>query len=663
MSLLKFQQKTVQSPRGAWTSVYNRRVGTPSRATVMQNMRVQYGTVRSRPGTSAVFNSTDKVTGLFNWITPSGKNLVLYQDGDSIKSYEQTTAESATLVSGFNVARAPSFAPLDVWVYFTGYDTQGNGTVQCQIYDGVNVDKAFPAPPDITGFSAVDGGAGFCTQGTHFFGFVYQNRTGYAGVPTTSLGEPFSFTTDSPLRQVNITVSLAAQSDGGANVGGGVQATLFLIATRVDNPGIWYFIPTDAQTGQIGEQPVPLNTPVTLNFVFSLSDEDIATSLAGDTAQANFLFLTQDANGNGPFDPSFVVAYGQRMCYGAGTTLYVSDIANPQQIAADTNAIRMQNQRAIGAAFQLPGSPNLYVSGDRWTGYVNDNSDSPSTWGEPIGVSDALGAALPCHVCAATGGNYVWIVTESGPYYFDGTFTANQMLYLISGLDTQGVPIGWDRVNWNAAYAIQIKDDVANLKLYIAVPLDGAAECNYMFVIDYRMGKTFETVDIGIETFTQRQFSSIGVVKEISTGLTNLWIGPAAAGTVNHFDIATHNDVGNPIQCIWQSGQVRGAEISTSRIRVGYLDIWARGHAPVVDGNSTLGLAIISMDLSQIVTPDLQGNMGVPATLSPLPGIMYSAKFDLTCYNYTVAFQTNAVDAWMEISGFTAYQNADISNR
>lgn len=757
MSLRGFIGKPVLVPRGSWGALLNRRKGTPSRASEMQNMRIRFGTARSRPGTSAVFTSAGKVSGMFNWVTPFEQNLVLYQDGTAIKSYNQATATSATLLTGVT-GNKPSFASLDVWTYFCGYDTSGNGTFQCQIFDGTNVDKAFRGPPVITAWTAVDGGPGYCTQGQHFIGFVYQNRTGFSGVPVTAISypitvtsnaapdvltapgnnlqngqqvtiagatgdtaingtmlvanvtgdtfqltdtsgnpingngvyagggvvtNPIQVTTTAGLRQINISVTLPPQADGGLSANGNIQATLFLIATRSDNPALWYFIPTDAQTGQIGQQPVPLNATVTLNFVFSLSDEDIAASLAGDTAQANFLFLTQDAGGNGPSlnpilpqaGPNFVVAYGQRMCYGAGTTLYVSDINAPQQIAPDLNQVRMQSQRAIGAAFQLPGSPALYLSGDRWTGYVTDNSDTPSTWGEPIGVSDALGAQFPDHVCAATGGNYVWIVTESGPYYFDGQFTSNQLLYLITGYNEQNQPTGWNRVNWNASYAIQIRDDVANLKVYVAVPLDGATECNYQFVIDYRMGKTFDTVDIGIDQFTlssssvsqstPRPFGSIAVIKEVATGRTNLWIGPDTAGRIAHFDVTTHNDLSLPIQCIWQSGLVRGTDIAeASMVRVGYLDIWIRGNAPLVAGESTLGLAIISQDTQFVATPDLQSTMGVPAAVIPSPGIQYSAKFDMTHINdYTVAFQTNAVDSWFELSGFTAYHKPDLSNR
>ena len=896
MSLKGFAPgKRIESPRGMWQSVANRRANTPSRGSFAQNVRFRFGTARTRPGTSAVFASAGAVTGMFNWITPGGTNLVLYQDGSSIKSYTQALATSATLVSGLNTATVafavsattnaspdvltvpghtfsngdfvvgsgalgdtaingifavsnvsgstlellnfsatlvagngaytgggiltrygagtPNFAPLDVWAYFCDYSTAGPGAYQARIFDGVNVDKAFRPPPTITGWTACDAGAGQCTQGQHFIGFCYQNRTGYTGIPVTAVlyaitattsvsfsvtattnaspdvltvpghtfsngdtvtgsgatgdaaingvflvtgvsgsnleltdlqgnpvagngaytgsgvltapllitapgnnllvGErinisptgnaaayvnttptpgstftltdldgnlinssaayvvgayitnPIQFTTAAGLRQINITVSLPAMPDGGTDATGGVQATLFMIATATNNPNLWYFIPSNTQTGQIGEQPVPLNTPTTYNFVLSMSDFDMNDSLSGDTAQANFLLLAQDSNGNGPFNPNFVVAYGQRMCYGTGTVLYASDINNPQQISADTNQIIMQNQRTIGFAFPLPGNQNLYLTGDKWCGYVTDNSDSPSTWGEPIPVSDQLGAPFPNCVCSSTGGPWVWIVTEGGPYLFDGAFESQPLTYLCSGLNEQQQLIGWSRINWSAASVIKIIDNVQEFKLYIAVPLDGATQCNYMFCIDYRLGKTFDTVDISLDIFNPALFGSIAVIKEYASNLSNVWIGPAAAGNVARFDITTHNDQGAAINGIWKSGLAKGNQIVAPMVRVGNIEVWARGNAPLdVNGLPTLLVTILGLDGTQTFPITVCTTQGVPAALTETPGLTLTGKVDASkLSDYSVQFQVNEVDGWFELSGFTSWQKSDLFGR
>src|ERR1700722_12121445 len=157
MSLRGFGPRKIEIPRGMWASLQNRKTGVPARASNCSNVRFRFGTVRTRPGTSAVFASTGKVTGMSNWITPGGNNLVLYQDGNAIKSYNQATATSVTLLTPVT-SRAPSFSPIDVWNYFCGYDTTGAGTFQARIYDGTNVDKAFRGKPVITAWTAVDGG-------------------------------------------------------------------------------------------------------------------------------------------------------------------------------------------------------------------------------------------------------------------------------------------------------------------------------------------------------------------------------------------------------------------------------------------------------------------------------------------------------------------------
>ena len=641
MSVRSFTpSKEIVSPRGMWSALAQRRKGNPERASFMQNARISPGVVASRPGTSAILAAAASgiVTGLYNWVAPSGSNYVTYRDGTAIKAFLQQTSSILTLLSTIGSTLRPSFADLDIWLYFTGYDTLGAGTLQARIFDGTNVDKAFRGPITLTAVVPAIGDAGQCSAGTHFLGFVYQNRTGFSGVPTTSIAIPTApasstyptltvptFTATQPLGtglivgsldtpngitvyrsvdfagwincssnkvvgcllyidghycgqstygylrndaaqnnpssdnpyigfnfgfdvsslaagrhswyqvailddgrtlqfppnnfnvspggavpisitlgsdglQIDVSVTLPPLTDGGGN------AALFLILTRADNPDLWYFMPTDSQTGAIGEQPVPFNTAATLNFVANLSDGDMADSLAGDTASEQFLLLVQDGSGNGPFAPSFVVVYGQRMCYGVGSSLYVSNINDPQHVTGDQHVVTMPNKRVIAYAFPLPGSTDLYLTGDRWTSRVTDNSDVPATWAQPILVSEALGAPFPACVCYRTRGDYAWVVTEAGIYVFSGTYADRPVTYLCSDQ--------WQRVNWAAAYAIETADDVVGLRFYAAVPLDGATTPSHLFCIDYTNGLTYDQVDISLDNFAQ-PFSSIAIVKEL----------------------------------------------------------------------------------------------------------------------------------------------------
>jgi hypothetical protein len=636
-----------------WSSVAEKRKGSVSRGSFMQNMRVSPGVIRSRPGTSATppLTTIGKVTSIFNWLEPNTTiNSVIYLDNNQFVVEHTQSGGIANIYPNVPTnTRALSFADLDIWVYIAGYDVNMNGTTQCRIFDGVNTDLAFRGPITITGYtygSADDEGGGLIGQtniGTHYIGFVYQNRTGFAGVPVTTFGgAQLTVVLPKDNQLVNMSVTLPSIPDGGG------VATLYLIMTRADNSNNWYWMPTNKQILQVGDAHVPNNIGTTVSFQINISDADMAASL--DSANDQFSLLTQDVSGNGPFNPSFVVAYGQRMCYGAGTVMYVSNINNPQEITADQNAVTLPNQRKVAYAFPLPGSQSLFLTGDRWTAYVNDNNDIPATWAPPVFVSDALGAPGPNCVCYRTGGNYVWVATEGGIYRFTGVYDDLPMTYLVNDQ--------WARVNWAAFYAIQLVDNVKDHKLYVGVPIDGATEPNAMFCLDYTNGVNYDQVDISLDTFYPPSFSALAIVKEQATGVSNLWIGPSSAGSFTRLDSTTQNDQGQPIACFWESGLIRGSEANSSMVRFGAADVWIRGAGPIA-------VTVYGPDKQKVLPTPLRSVNGQPiAALTPTPGIMYALKFDLSrVENATFSFETNAVNAWFEMSGFRAYFRPDLYNR
>jgi hypothetical protein len=88
-------------------------------------------------------------------------------------------------------------------------------------------------------------------------------------------------------------------------------------------------------------------------------------------------------------------------------------------------------------------------------------------------------------------------------------------------------------VNWERADNIQIADDVAHNRLYVAVPMDGQTSANtHCFVIDYTNGMTFDTCDITLDNYALGYFSAIGIVKEIETSETNIWVASSLFGEV-----------------------------------------------------------------------------------------------------------------------------------
>lgn len=586
--------------------------------------------------------------GIFYITAPATpeENLVIYQDGNDVRRYRQSDGAISILAAGVGGVGL-SIAPFDIWVYIAAFNTDSNGTTQVRITDGTNTDKAFRGPISLTACSVADGGAGFCNAGTHLIGFVYQNRTGYAGKPSTTVfSGAISITLGSDNRRIDIGVTLPPLMDGGG------IAKLFLIMTRADNPAQWYFVPTDAQSGSVGSQPVPLGNAIDLPFTASISDFDLAAS--ADSANDQFLLLSQDDQGNGPANPSFVGSYGTRVFYGVGSILYVSDQSKPQQIAADRNAITMPNQRKFGFAFAMPGSTALILTGDRWTAYVTDNNDTPSTWPPPVRVSDALGAPFPNCVCASTSGNHAWIATEAGVYLFNGTYADLPVTYLVQDL--------WDQVRWDGAYAIQMADDTLSHRLYVACAFgENPGVSNGMFVIDYTNGMGYQDVDISLDAFNAAifsgQFQAVAVIKEIASGQSNVWIGPRTGGPVVRYDPTVRSDQGQAIESFWESGLARGNQIASNMIRVGYCDVWARGSGAAI-------CWVYGPGKVMSVNPPLLSTAGVPATLTPDPGIMYALKFDISkIENFTVRIGTNAVGDWWELSMLKPYFRADLFNR
>ena len=610
--------------RGAWTSNALGREGNPSRASVARNMRFSPGLAYSREGTSAVQAVAAKVTGMFNWLTTF--NYVIYQEGTTLKRYLQSGPQTLTMKTGLT-QRAPSISDLGTRVYLAGYNTSDVGVTQAFVHNGgvdgggaPNMDLCFRGPLQVTSMTATDGGAGACTKGTHFLGFIFQSRTGFSGKPSpVTSGDvfaPASVTLNAGARTINVAITLNTPSDAG------VDSAIYPIITRADNPNEWYFVPDVFAI-------LPASTAAwTQNLSISISDEDLATSATLATDQ--FSLLTASTGGSGPFNPNFVRAYGRRMTYGVVNKVYVSGINDPQSIAEDRSVVQMQNQRKIFTAFPL--GQFLYLLGDKWTGRTADNGDDAATWPQPSTVSDSIGTPCAAGVEWRTAGDYAWVASESGLYVFDGSYPSRPITYFVSDI--------WNRINWNAAYVVQIADDTIGLRCYVALPLDGATEPNYMLVVDYTNGLTFDSCDISLDDYNPVAFSSVCMVKEYATSRTSLWKGPAAAGNIVHLDTSTHNDEGNAIHAIWKSSYIRQqGEIDSTMIRVGSANLWVRG-------SGTLKQTWAGLDDSPSVTP-------ADITLSASPGVQYFSKKDLNpVEQFTFLMEVNGVGHYMQISGF-----------
>jgi hypothetical protein len=608
-------------------------------------MRYEHGVGYSREGTASVFATTaGAVTSMYNWLSPTANELV-YLDTTIAKRRRLSDGTTANLLTGLTTTQALSCAELGPRLYFCGFTTANAGTIQARVWDGASaVDAAFRAPLTVTSITAADAGAGQCTRGLHYFGFIFQSRSGFAGKPSpvngSSVFVPASVTLNAQQRTVTLTITLDTPADAGTG------SAIYPIMTRASNPNVWYFVPDQSSVppaSTLGNVQV---------FTISVSDEDLAAR--AETADNQFNLLTQTALGAGPFSPNFVAPYGKRMAYGVGNKVYFSDIDDPQAVTEDFNVRQIPGQQSITVGQQF--GQDFYYFGDKWTARDSDNGDLPATWSTPSSVSTALGAPFPDCIEWRTNGPWMWVANPSGLYLFNGAYPQYPISFEQSDI--------WARINWAAGYCIQIADDVTNLRVHVAVPLDAAIAPSHDLVYDYGQGMTYDRCDFSLDTFAATTFGSIRAVKESATNKTAIYIGPAAAGRVLKLDTATHNDVhpttgtATAIHPIWKSSYVRQpGELQSQTVRLGGEDFWLRG-------NGALTHTWAGLDGTPSVTPVvMSAGCTLVTDLSDAPGQVYQAKGDLVSENFTVQFETNAVDAWFELSAIKPYYRAGLWTR
>jgi hypothetical protein len=137
---------------------------------------------------------------------------------------------------------------------------------------------------------------------------------------------------------------------------------------------------------------------------------------------------------------------------------------------------------------------------------------------------------------------------------------------------------------------------------------------------------------------------------------------PSGAGitcaSIVHYDASTFNDSGAAVATLWESGLARGVgELVSMMIRLGGCLIWARG-------NGTLNVIAWGPDHQQSQNPPLMIVQGVPALLTPRPGVTYQTRFDMRqIENATMQVGTNAVDEWVEVSMLQPLWKPDLFNR
>lgn len=633
MSMRDWLDKTVSNLRGSWSLTDQVQQGQPARAFIAQNVRVAPGRLYSREGTTVRAAVAGKVTGMFNWLTSVSDLVLFFEGGTKLRVLNVAGGSPTDLVTGLT-ARGISVAEAGPRATVSFYTTAGLGAAQCRVTDGVSIaDKAFEGPIAAITITPSDGGTGLCTQGTHYLGFVFQSRTGFSGTFSPAPGgvfAPGSITLNAGNRTINLSITLNTPATAG------VGSAIYAIMTRADNPDKWFYVP-----GCFAILPAS-SAGWTQGFPpISITDEDMAARAEEATDQQSL--LTQDASGNGPFSPSIVFPYRHRTVYLVNNKAYVSNINDFQALTEDQHVIQTTGQKRLITGFAQGQS--LYLVGEKWIDTTSDNGDVPSTWSQPEEVAQ-MGTPAVRGIEPNTAGGHAWIANEAGLWTFLGRFDNY-------GNPAQPKPVtyldaNWKRINWSAAYALQVVDDIINLKCYVAAPLDGGTEPTHCFVIDYTNGLTYDTCDISLDNYNPATFSAICAVKEAATARAALWFGPSTAGSILVQDATTHNDNGAAIHATWESGFLREPEdVPSILFRIGGAHIRARGNGSLI--HTWYGL-----DRAVSVVPNT-------LALSAAPGVDLFTRFDLAkVENASVRLEINAVDAWMEIIALKPYYRKDL---
>lgn len=607
-----YSRAGVIGPRGPWTRT-DQKPAARGRGTSARNVRFEPSRVKTRDGFSAGLAVSAKVTSLYHWKTNNAGieiNRLIFMEGSDVKMRDLIGATTTSLFtqSGRSIATAEAGSRLIVAVATTDAVGASKARIVNALIGGAPSDFAFAGPMTIVPAMSTTG-AGSCSVGDHKFAYILETRSGFTGKPspyTSGVFAPVTYTVAAGGKTLNMQVSGTMPSDA---------AFLHPIMTRRDNPNRWYFVPD-------GSVAVPAGA-WTANISISVSDEDLADS--AEEVSENFDYLTQDTGGSGPFDPFRVIEVGQRIAYLTPQKVYISDPQNYQVITEIEHAIQLPGQRRITTGFPLRG--NFYMLGPSWTYGVSDNNDRPRLWGQPELVSGAIGTTGTNCVEWRTGGDYAWVANYSGLYYFNGQYDARPVSYMVSP--------EWNRINWGAHYAIQMRDDYVAQRLTLAVPLDGATEPTHMFVFDYSQGFRWTDIDFSLDNLPST-FSSVGLIQDRSTGRTELWVGPSAAGNILRQEAGLRSD--------------NGAAIN-SRYETGNLLMAARGAKEYKIGGMELDVAGVG-DLSIIVK-----NLNRTWTETP-PALTLSAAFpeyqligtDINADSATVELATNAVGAYFDLS-------------
>lgn len=637
-------------PRDNYASKPQFNFGGPTRsALAATNVRYQYQNaqdtsyaqckIRTREGHASAFSIATAVRSMFNYVATdpilhTPVNRVIFYDGSNVKNYDvptNTTNAFNPAITGITTGLKASVAEAGTRAYIAIFDNKGIGVSQGYVVDSSNnADKLFQGPPGpaITIAAADAIAAGTVTAGSHNFAVVIVTRTGYTTIPgPQSSGGVFNPTTATASGGLKMDVLVSGAPWPTAT------ASIALLMTTTTNPAKYFFVP-GAVAG------VPGGLPFSFNFSVDIADEDLEQAVPAD---ALFDQFSQDVNGLGPFNPSFVCAYGRRMVYGAGDRIYISDPDDFQAINGIDSVLSLPGLRNIKTAFPFRDN-NLYLLGDYWTYSTSDSGDIPSSWSGPHIVDGNLGTIAVLGRTVDPSQSYALVATQSGLRLFqDGAYQDPALSFWQPD---------WAAINWAAAPTIEVINDIEKQCFRALVPLGGATSPSHELVWNYMSDKTPETVRYSKNTVSDRYCFEL--VQNNTSGRREVWMGPGTAaggGAVWRKDDTLTQDVGVDIAGqLWESQYLLDIEELGGLCAFHGLHFTAKGTATAF---TITGFG-----------PDHVKNAGAKvnnlATMAT-GGVRILRQWSMNAENQSIEFKTEI--GWFELIEFEPYYTPWIRQR
>lgn len=605
--------------RGPWTQINRNASLGARRGLFARNVIYVPGKVQTRDAFSAKYASA-KTWSMCHWFNESINRLLILDSAPIVQDRNVISGTLTGLYSAHIDARGLYIAEAGDRLFFSTFTaTPGQGVDRLLVWDPVSnaLDLAFGGTSSLAP-SYAEIGAGNLSSGGHIAGYIVETRSGFLGKanPQNGVGQYVGF----PLNPSGPD-KLWRATLGPFNV-----------------PTDWVKIHPIITTGQniykhffIGD-PIPVvGGAVGATYQWDLNESDASLEENARSADMHLDLYAQNTSGNGPFNPTWLAPYGDRLVIfdGNAKQIFVSERFDYQTITLADHRLELPGNRLPITGGQLRGA--FYVLGRAYTYAYEDNNGLPSTWRSPREVSSALGTPAPYGIEWRTQGDYWWVASQSGLFLFNGAYTDKPISYYQS--------TWWNQINWAQAHRIKVRDWTDRNMVLVAVPLNSATECSHIFVWSYARGLSPEQVDFSVwDIANERTFGTIELFIDESK-LPKLLIGPSAASSNILVNLGLSSQGYDELifsPSSYETGYLDTRNIGgRKRVQIGALEMMVTGLGTMrrtlygVDRKKSLQLPDLVLDI-----PDLN------------PGYAYRNQPYMIDENFTLKIEMTAPVAW-----------------